>query len=377
MTRFAIACSLAALLTGPVAAQSASTGDAALSVTPVAEGLSTPWGLAFLPDGRMLVTEKAGTLRLVSTDGTVSEPIAGLPDVDARGQGGLLDVAIHPDFEENRLVYFTYSEPGENRTNSTAVGRGALSEDGTGLRDVEVIFTQQPKVASTKHFGSRLVFDNNGHLFVGLGERSDEQFRGQAQDPMSHLGKVVRLDPDGSVPADNPYADGSEARPEIWSTGHRNIQAAALNPASGDLWVIEHGPRGGDEVNIAKARNNYGWPEVSFGVNYSGSPVGTGAAQGEGFTDPIYQWTPVIAPSGMVFYGGDAFPEWQGDLFVGGLRAKSLVRLDVDGDRIVGEERLLGDLDKRIRDVAEGPDGALYVITDERNAAVYRIAPQD
>lgn len=329
------------------------TEQATIRVETVTDGLSHPWGLAFLPDGSALVTERAGQLRHLSAGGELSKPLQGVPEVDARGQGGLLDVALDPDFVENRLVYLSFSEPGPDRTNSTAVARGALSEDATRLENVEVVFSQQPKVASTKHFGSRLVFDGDGHLFVTLGERSDAQFRGQAQDLDSHLGKVVRINPDGSVPDDNPFVGRDGALPEIWSYGHRNIQAAAMNPETGVLWEIEHGPRGGDELNIPEPGANYGWPEVSFGVNYSGTPVGTGQSDAPGFADAIYQWTPVIAPSGMTFYTGDAFPGWQGDLFVGGLASTALVRLELDGDSVVHEERILDDAGRRIRDVVE------------------------
>ena len=352
-----------------------SSEQAEASVTTFADGLSKPWGLAFLPDGSMLVTEKAGRLRHVGTDGTLSEPIAGAPEVDARGQGGLLDIAVAPDFAENRQIYLSFSEAGDGGTNSTAVARGTLSADNTSLENVEVIFSQQPKVASTKHFGSRLVFDGNGHLFVAMGERSDSQFREQSQDLGSHLGKIVRINLDGTVPEDNPFVGQEGALPEIWSYGHRNIQAALLHPETGALWEIEHGPRGGDELNIARAGENYGWPVVSFGVNYDGTPVGSGDSDGDGFSDPIYQWTPVIAPSGMIIHSGNGFPEWEGDLFVGGLASTALVRLELDGETVASEERLLENLGLRIRDVAEGPDGSVYVITDERNGEILKIAP--
>ena len=297
----------AAILANPASAldEVFETESAPIQVTTIADGLEHPWAIEFLPDGGALVTERPGRLRYLSAEGELSEPIGGVPEVDARDQGGLLDVALDPDFAENRLVYLSFSEPGEGGTNSTAVARGMLSEDMTALADVEVIFSQTPKEASTKHFGSRLVFDGDGHLFVTLGERSDEQFRGQAQDLDSHLGKVVRINSDGSVPEDNPFVGQEGALPEIWSYGHRNIQAAAINPESGVLWEIEHGPKGGDELNIPEAGKNYGWPIVSFGVNYSGTPVGSGEADAEGFEDAIYQWTPVIAPSGMAFYTGE------------------------------------------------------------------------
>jgi glucose/arabinose dehydrogenase len=348
------------------------TEQAAIHVETIANGLTHPWGLAFLPDGAMLVTERPGRLRLVTPDGEVSEPISGVPEVDARDQGGLLDVALHPDFDENRLVYMSFAEPGEGG-NSTAVARGALNQDRTALSNVEVIFRQQPKLPSTKHFGSRLVFDREGHLYVTLGERSEARFRGQAQELDSHLGKVVRIHPDGSVPQDNPFVGRQDALPEIWSYGHRNIQAAALHPETGVLWEIEHGPRGGDELNIPQPGENYGWPVVSHGVNYSGTPVGTGEKDAPGMADPIYTWTPVIAPSGMTFYTGEQFPDWRGDLFVGGLASTALVRLELDGQSVTGEERIIDDLGLRIRDVVEGPDGALYLLTDEDNGEVLRI----
>ena len=276
---------------------------------------------------------------------------------------------------ENRTVFLSFSEKGKGG-NSTAVARGKLSEDNRRLESVEVIFSQKPKVESTQHFGSRIVFDRDGKLYVGLGERSDEEFRGQAQDLNSHLGKVVRLNEDGSVPQDNPFVNQDNALPEIWSYGHRNIQAAAIHPATGRLWTIEHGPKGGDEVNIPQPGKNYGWPVVSHGVNYDGTPVGTGEKDAPGMEDPIYTWTPVIAPSGMLFYAGTAFPEWQGDLLVGGLKEKSLVRLELEGDNIVGEERMLKELGYRIRDVAEGPEGEIVVITDEDNGRILKLAPE-
>lgn len=345
-----------------------------ISVTAITEGLDRPWGLAFMPDNKMLVTEKSGTLRLVSGDGKKSEPIKGVPEVDDRGQGGLLAIALHPNFASNRLIYLSFSEPGEDGKNSTAVARGKLSADATALEDVKIVFSQKPKEASTKHFGSRLVFDKDNRLYITLGERSDEQFRGQAQDLSSHLGKIVRINDDGSVPKDNPFVDKPDALPEIWSYGHRNIQGATINPDTGALWEVEHGPRGGDEINIPQAGKNYGWPVISHGVNYDGSPVGTGKSAQEGMEQPIYTWTPVIAPGNMTFYTDDMFPEWAGDLLVAGLKARSLVRLDVDGNEITHEERLLTDFGQRIRDVVQGPDGAIFVLTDESNGAIWKIS---
>jgi len=369
----------ALLLASPAAAVDEvfeAEGGISFRVETVADGLSHPWAVAFLPDDSMLVTERPGQLRLISAEGEVSEPIDGVPEVDARGQGGLLDITLDPQFEDTRLVFLSFAEAGEGG-NGTAVARGRLNEDMTALTDVEVIFRQEPKVESEGHFGSRLVFDREGHLFVTLGERFEEQFRGQAQELNSHIGKIVRINPDGSVPRDNPFVDREGALPEIWSYGHRNIQAAAINPETGVLWEIEHGPQGGDELNIVEPGANYGWPVVSLGVNYDDTPVGEGLQHAEGMVDAIHSWTPVIAPSGMIFYEGDAFPEWHGELFVGGLASTALVRLTIDGDQVTGEERLLESLGLRIRDVAEGPGGAIYVVTDEDNGEVLRIAPVD
>ena len=375
-------CSTALLSVTPAFAQAVDetyeTADGeAIQVTTVIDGLAEPWGFQQLPDETWLITEKEGALRMLSADGALSEPISGTPEVDARDQGGLLDVAIDPDFEENRFVYLSFSEPGEDDTNSTALFKARLSDDGTALEDGEVIFSQQPKVASTMHYGSRIVFDGDGHVFLTMGERSDEEFRAQAQDLDSHLGKIVRLNLDGSVPDDNPFVDQEGALPEIWSYGNRNVQAAAWNAETGTLWEIEHGPRGGDELNNIEPGNNYGWPLVTEGVNYDGSTIGEGEATMEGVTDPVLTWTPVIAPSGMIIYDGEAFPEWQGDVFVGGLASAALVRVDVEGDTVEEGERFLEDLAFRIQDVAQGADGMIYVITDDTNGQVLRIAPAD
>ena len=347
-----------------------------IAVSTRVDWLVHPWAVEMLPDGGMLVTERPGRLRHVSAGGRLSEPVAGVPEVDARGQGGLLDVALDPQFANNRTIYLSYAEAGEGG-NGTAVARGVLNPDLTALEEVEVIFRQQPKVSSRAHFGSRLVFSPEGHLFVTLGERSAEEFRAQAQDLGSHLGKIVRINPDGSVPQDNPFVGQEGTLPEIWAYGVRNVQAAAIHPETGLLWEIEHGPRGGDELNVVQPGANYGWPLVTLGINYSGTTIGEGLTSAEGMIDAIHSWTPVIAPSGMIFYGGDLFAEWKGDLFVGGLASTALVRLELDGETVTHEERLLEGLGLRIRDVAQGRDGALYVVTDEANGEILRIEPAE
>jgi glucose/arabinose dehydrogenase len=369
---FALLFTLAGI--GVALAETFDTEKGRIAVERIGERLSHPWAIDFLPDGSMIVTERSGKMRLVTEAGGLGEAIKGLPEVYAHGQGGLLDVAVHPAFARNRMIYWSYAEAGPGGS-STAVALGRLSEDGTALNEVKVIFSQRPKLRSNAHFGSRLVFDGNGHLFVTLGERFNARTRGQAQKLDSDLGKIVRLTEAGEVPPDNPFVSKPEALPEIWSYGHRNIQAAAINPATGALWAVEHGPRGGDEINIPEPGKNYGWPVVSYGVNYDGSPVGSGKQEMPGMEPPIYQWTPVIAPSGMAFYTADLFPEWKGNLFVGGLAATTLVRLELDGDKVTHEERLLRDLGLRIRDVAQGPDGALYVVTDEDDGEILKISP--
>jgi glucose/arabinose dehydrogenase len=348
----------------------------AYQVTAVAEGLEHPWAMAFLPDGRMLITERPGRLRVLGADGRLSGPVAGLPKVDARDQGGLLGLAVDPGFATNGLVYFSYAEPAGGGRNHTAAARGKLSSDGTRLSDLQVIFRQTPSLASTKHFGSRLVFARDGTLFITMGERSELAGRRQAQRMDGTLGKVVRIMPDGAIPKDNPFVGKAGARPQIWSIGHRNIQAAALNPATGELWEVEHGARGGDEVNVVRAGKDYGWPTIAYGIEYAGGPIGAGITAEPGMEQPVYYWDPVIAPSGMAFYQGDLFPAWKGSLFVGGLKAQSLVRLTLDGERVTGEERLLGELGERIRDVVEAPDGALYVATDADRGRILKITPR-
>jgi aldose sugar dehydrogenase len=335
-------------------------------VETIARGLVHPWGLAFLPDGQMLVTERPGRLRLVSRDGGVSAPLAGVPRVFARGQGGLLDVALAPDFTSSRWVYLSYAEPGGGGA-GTAVARGRLGP--AGLQDVQVIFRQVPKVDGANHFGSRLMLSRDGRLFVTLGDRF--KFN-PAQDLASHLGKIVRINPDGSVPADNPYARSQGARPEIWSYGHRNVQGAALHPSTGVLWVHEMGPRGGDELTIAQAGRNYGWPLVSWGRHYDGRAIPSPSTRPD-LAGSLRQWTPVIAPSGMTFYTGSLFPAWRGSLLIGGLVARGVVRLTLQGQQVTGEERIA--LGQRIRDVRQGPDGAVYLLTDEASGEILRLSP--
>ena len=340
-----------------------------IRVQTVAGGLEHPWGLAFLPGGRMLVTERPGRLRAVERDGRVSEPFAGVPPVQARGQGGLLDVALDPHFAENRLVYLSYAEPGEGGA-GTAVARGRLGEG--RLEDVRVIYRQQPKVEGSNHFGSRLVFARDGTLFITQGDRYS--YRDKAQDLSVGLGKIVRINPDGSVPRDNPFVGRAGVRPEIWSYGHRNVQGAALHPQTGQLWTVEHGARGGDELNRPEAGKNYGWPVITYGVDYSGAKIGEGTAK-PGMEQPVYYWDPVIAPSGMTFYTGEAFPDWKGSILIGSLRPGLLVRLTLEGGRVTREERYLGDLGERIRDVRQGPEGLLYLLTDSRDGRILRGMP--
>ncbi len=334
-----------------------------LQTQTVTSSLTSPWSLQFLPDGRLLVTERRGQLVIVTTDGDISEPISGVADVDSRGQGGLLDVSLAPDFASSRMVYWSYAEPRGNGENATAVARARLSDDETSLENPEVIFRQQPAWNSNLHFGSRLVWDNDGLLYVTLGERSHEGPRQLAQDLNTHLGKVVRINPDGSVPASNPFVDTEGAQPEIWSYGHRNPQSAALHPQTGELWTVEHGPAGGDEINKPEAGKNYGWPTITYGVNYNGSPVGQGVTSQEGMEQPIYYWDPVIAPGGMAFYQGEMFPAWSGNLLISSMRPGGVVRIMLDGDRVVGEERLLPRMG-RVRDLTVADDGAIWLITD-------------
>jgi len=342
------------------------TKDGTIKVETVAKKLQFPWGLAFLPDGRMLVTERPGRLRIVAKDGTLSEPIQGVPEIFGQGQGGLLGIALDPQFTSNQLVYLAYSEPGEGGV-GTAVARGRLGDD--SLDDVEVIFRQKPKVGGGNHFGGRLVFAPDGKLFVTLGERFTFD---PAQDLSVDLGKIVRINPDGSVPDDNPFVGQEGKLPEIWSYGHRNVQGAAIHPETGKLWETEFGPLGGDELNIPQAGKNYGWPVVSWGNNYDGTEIPDPPTHPE-FSDAIYHWTPVISPSGMTFYTADIFPEWKGNLLIAGLSSEAIVRLTLDGDKVTGEERI--PMGTRIRDVVQGPDGAVYALTDSQKGKILRLTP--
>jgi glucose/arabinose dehydrogenase len=317
----------------------------------------------------MLVTERPGRLRIVDR-GRASEPLGGVPPVAARGQGGLLDIALDPRFAENRLVYLSYAEPGPSGTAGTAVARGRLGEG--RLDGVQVIYRQRPKVQGPNHFGSRLVFARDGTLFVTQGDRFT--YRDGAQDLSVDFGKIMRINPDGSVPADNPFVGRPNARPEIWSYGHRNVQAAALDPRTGQLWTVEHGARGGDELNHPEAGKNYGWPVITYGIDYSGAKIGEGTAR-PGMEQPVYYWDPVIAPSGMTFYTGDAFPGWKGSALVGSLRPGLLVRLTLENGRVTREERYLGDLGERIRNVRQGPDGLLYLLTDSSDGRILQVKP--
>lgn len=347
----------------------------ALAHTVVASGLVQPWGLAMLPDGRWLVTELGGNLRIVTADGEIGQPIAGLPAVDARGQGGLLDVVVGPTFARDRMIYWSYAER-RDAGNATSVARGALSADGTRVEGVQVIFRAGPAYDGDKHFGSSLAFDPAGHLFITLGDRSDAPMRPQAQQLDSHMGKIIRINADGSVPADNPFVSLEGALPEIWSVGHRNAQGVAIQPGTGAAWTVEHGTRGGDEVNLVQGGRNYGWPEVTYGIEYRGAPIEGSVTAREGTEQPVYYWDPSIAPGGQIFYDGAMFPEWQGNLLVAALRDKHIARLVIENGRVVGEERLLTDLGERVRDIAIAADGAVWVITDEDNGKLVRLAAQ-
>ncbi len=338
-----------------------------IKIENLAGDLDHPWGMAFLPDGRLLVTERAGQLRILNTNNTLSEPLPGTPEVYAKGQGGLLDVALDPDFQNNRLVYLSFAEPGENNTASTAVGRGTL-EDGQ-IKDFTVLFSQQPKIEGGNHFGGRIAFSPEGKLFLTMGERF--QFE-PAQNLENHLGTIVRINRDGSIPEDNPFIGQADAEAAIWSYGHRNVESAAFNPATKELWVAEMGPKGGDELNQPEAGRNYGWPVVSWGNNYDGTKIPDPPTHPE-FADAAIHWTPVISPSGMVFYTGSMFPEWQGSALIGGLSSKAVIRVSINGQQAEEVERIT--LGTRIRDVEQAPDGSVYLLTDQDNGDVWRMSP--
>ncbi|MDP2248231.1 MAG: PQQ-dependent sugar dehydrogenase [Nitrosomonadales bacterium] len=334
-------------------------GSEKITLNPIAQGLKEPWGMAFLPDGRMLVTEKSGKLRLIEGGKLLAEPVTGVPKVADSGQGGLMDVVLHPKYAENGWLYLSYSGIGKGGA-GTEVLRAKLKDK--QLVESEVIFRQAPKVSTNRHFGSRIVFDRAGYLFITMGDRGEQD---RAQKLNQHVGKVVRLNDDGSVPKDNPFVGNREALPEIFSYGHRNVQGAALHPGTGEIWTHEHGPQGGDEINILKVRTNYGWPVITYGVNYgTGTKIGEGTKK-EGMAQPLYKWVPSIAPSGMAFYTGDAYPSWKGSLFVGALKFQTLVKLTLDGNKISKEERLLEGIG-RVRDVRQGPDGLLYILASDR-----------
>lgn len=366
-------CVLALLaLSSPAAAQTYPSSAGPLSVETVARGLSHPWSLAFLPDGTMLVTERSGRMRIVSRDGTLSAPLGAVPKVFASSQGGLFDVILDRAFAENRTVYFTYAEPVRGGAR-TALARARLDTEGAPrLSDVSVIFRQDGPLSGGNHFGGRIAQAADGNLFVTLGEHFST--RDQAQNLANDLGKIVRIAPDGSVPKDNPFAGRAGARAEIWSYGHRNPQGLAFRPGTGELWEHEHGPRGGDEVNIIRKGANYGWPVIGYGIDYSGAKIHESTHRA-GMEQPVKYWVPSIAPSGMAFYEGALFPSWQGSLFVGALAGQMLVRLSLDSEKVTGEERLLRGLTERIRDVRNGPDGALYLLTDNTAGRVLRLVP--
>ncbi|WP_339880325.1 PQQ-dependent sugar dehydrogenase [Pseudidiomarina gelatinasegens] len=364
-----------ALNASSTAAETVSTERHKVSITSLTNKLDKPWGMSFLPSGELLVTEKSGALRRVKLDGSISVPLTGVPSVVNKSQGGLLDVAVDPNFANNNYVYISYSEadPQGGEGNSTAVMRATLTD--TGLTNGKVIFRGAPKYKSGAHFGSRLVFAPDGHLFITLGDRYSAMDDAQTLD--NHHGKVVRIKPDGSVPSDNPFVDNADALPEIWSYGHRNVQGAAIHPTTGKLWTVEHGPKGGDEINIPEAGNNYGWPIATYGVDYDDSII-SDKTHVEGTIQPHYYWVPSIATSNMIFYTGDKFPAWQGDLLVAALKGSQVARLDLEGDRVMHEETLFEQaVEQRIRDIEQGPDGYIYLITDDRAGQLIQIKPAE
>jgi len=339
--------------------------NVAYEIVTVIDGLQNPWGLALLPNGRMLLSERSGRLRVATADGKMSEPVTGLPKMDARGQGGLLDVVLDPAFAKNSVIYVSFSEPQEDGTNNTAVARGRFVDDAAAPRveDVKVIFHQN-SLRSTMHFGSRIVFGRDGTLFVTMGDRSVTPGRIQAQNLDTLIGKIARINPDGSIPKDNPFVGKDGVKPEIWSIGHRNVQGATLHPTTGELWAVEHGTKGGDEINISRKGKDYGWPTIAYGIEYQGGPITGNITAKDGMEQPVYYWDPVIAPGNMLFYTGGAFPQWKGNLLVCGLAGMHVARLVIEGERVVGEERLFAEVKQRFRDIRQGPDGSLYLLTD-------------
>ena len=342
------------------------------NVEEFASGIINPWGMANLPDGRILVTEKAGTMRIVSLTGEVSNAITGIPEVNSNGQGGLLDVAVDPNFTNNRMIYWSFSQNGANGT-ATAVAKGNLSDDETQIENSLVIYTALPEFNGNLHYGSRLVWDGEGNLFVSTGERSSTVTRPEAQELDAALGKVLHITTDGDPVSDNPFINQDGALPEIYSYGHRNVQGLAIHPVTGDLWEAELGPRGGDEVNLIEPGNDYGWPAISYGLEYSGESIGQGITQQNGMEQPVYYWDPVVSPSGITFYTGNLINEWSNNLFLAALSGQHIVRLVIKDNEVIGEERLLEGEGHRFRDVLEGIDGALYALSDESNGRIFRI----
>ena len=374
MVRIIMVCALvgAVLFTVPASyAQQFRSQDYALNVVTVTKGLSYPWGIAFLPNGSMIVTEREGRVRIIASDGSMSPPLKGVPKVVSGGQGGMLDVVLDPDFQENSFIYLSYAEPGEGGS-GTAVARGKLDLGDNQISQLKVLFRQFPKTSGGRHYGSRLIFARDGKLFITVGERGEAD---RAQDFTINRGQVIRINSDGSIPDKNPFVGRSGYRPEVWSYGHRNPQGAALHPITGELWSVEHGARGGDEINIPKAGKNYGWPVIGYGQHYVGGKIGEGTHK-PGMEQPVYYWDPSIAPSGMVFYTGDKFPKWKGNLLVGALKFQLVSRLVLDGEKVVHEERILSELGERIRDVRQGSDGFIYLLTDSDDGRILRIEPR-
>ena len=344
---------------------------AALNVEEIASGLSKPWGIVVLNDGRLLITEKTGTLRIIDKANKLSQPITGLPEVNSNGQGGLLDIVADPDFAQNRMLYWVFSERKEGK-NATVVAKGKLANDEKIVENAQVIYRAEPAYDGTLHYGGRIIFDKDGNLFVSTGERSDLVTRPQAQQLNSALGKVLKITKDGKPAPGNPFVGRNDVRPEIYSYGHRNIQGLALHPETGDLWEGEFGPRGGDEINVIKPGKNYGWPTITYGIEYDGKTIGDGITQKEGIEQPVYYWDPVISPSGMIFYSGNVIPEWKNNLLIACLSGQHIDRLDIKNNKVVGEERLLGDKNERFRDLAQGLNGEIYAVTD--SGKVFRIS---